>query len=120
MPFDLKIAAVARESGRPWVLDNPTWLDSAGLPEYLRPYLREVSDGSYRDQFILITRDELAAWHKATVGQAYDGVPASGDWRKAIEDKVAEVERMLAEGLSLETPFFFMVLWAEWESGLGD
>lgn len=117
MPFDLSITAVGG-SNPGWSIHDPRWLEGT-FPESLRPYIREISDGAYRDRFTLITREELRAWHRAAVPSAFDGLYAYPDWRAALEPKIERLEALLREPPSRSTPFFFMVRWAEWESGLG-
>ena len=114
MPFDLSITAV--QAKEPWRLDDPRWLEGS-FPETLRPFIREISDGSYRDRFVLITRNELAAWHAAAVPTAFSGIYRYEGWRKALEPKIEQLETLLKTRGSNSAPFF-MVLWAEWESGL--
>jgi hypothetical protein len=117
MPFGFSIQAVAKEGQPGWRIGEPDWLLRGERPSALKDYLREVSDGSYRDRFVLITRDELADWHRATVKHAYEGMDGA---RAYVAEKIDKMESMLAAGQQIHTPVYFMVLWDEWESGLGD
>jgi len=115
MPFDLSISAT--EVLRGWRLDDPRWL-CGKFPAELLPYIREINEDGYRDRFILITRDELAAWHTAALPTAFEGPYSYPGWRRVLEPKIEKLEELLGARPGRTILRFFLVKWAEWESGL--